>query len=95
MKYPTEKVEQDQQKDERRHQVEDHRKALQNVCRQLEQENEQLRLRYAEVCRTNGKEPLSPPLSPEDEPSLTVAEDLEQVFEGCWCRADLTPQPTT
>jgi hypothetical protein len=80
LKYPAEKAEQNQQKAERHHQVKDQRKALQNVCRQLERENEQLRLRYTDVCRTNGKEPepFSPPLSPEDEPSLTVAEDLAQ-----------------
>jgi hypothetical protein len=78
LKHPDEKAEQDQQADERRRQVDDHRKALQNVCRQLEQENEQLRLRYTDVCRTNGKEPepFSPPLVPEDDPSLSVADDL-------------------
>jgi hypothetical protein len=65
LKHPDEKVEQDQQKAERRHQVEDQRKALQNLCRQLEQENEQLRLRNTDLCRTNGKEPepFPPPLA--------------------------------
>jgi hypothetical protein len=84
LKYPDEKTEQDNQTDERCHQREDQRAALQNVCRQLERENEQLRLRYTDVGRTNGKqpEPVSPPLSPEDEPSLTVAEDLEQGLRG-------------
>jgi hypothetical protein len=80
LKHPDEKVEQDQQKAERRHQVEDQRKALQNLCRQLEQENEQLRLRNTDLCRTNGKEPepFPPPLAPADGPSSTIAEDLEQ-----------------
>ena len=43
LKHPTEKAEQDQQKAERRHQAKDDRKALQDVCRQLERENGQLR----------------------------------------------------
>ena len=87
LKYPEEKAEEAKQQDERRHQVEDQRTALQNLCRELERKNEQLELekevreqRYSDVCRTTGKEPepFSPPLSPEDEPSRTVAEDLEQ-----------------
>ena len=84
LKYPAEKAEQDQQKAERHRQVEDQRAAMQNVCRQLERENEQLRLRYTDLCRTTGKEPepFSPPLSPEEEPALTVAEDLEQGLRG-------------
>src|ERR1035437_2620794 len=87
LKYPTEKAEEAKQQDERRHQVEDQRTALQNLCRELERKNEQLELekevreqRYSDVCRTTGKEPepFSPPLPPEDEPSRTVAADLEQ-----------------
>jgi hypothetical protein len=91
LKHPTEKAEQDQQKAERRRQVEDQRTALQNLCRELERKNEQLELekevreqRYSDLCRTTGKEPepFSPPLSPEDEPTLTVAEDLELGLRG-------------
>ena len=80
LKYPDEKIEQDNQADERRHQREDQRTALQNVCRQLERENEQREERYIDLCRSVGKEPepFSPPLSPEEEPTRTVAEDLEQ-----------------
>jgi hypothetical protein len=91
LKHPTEKAEQDQQKAERRHQVEDQRTALQNIYRELERKNEQLERekeereqRYKDLCRTIGKdpEPFSPPLSPEAEPSRTVAEDLEQGLRG-------------
>ena len=80
LKHPTEKAERGQQLEERRHQEDDQRTALQNVCRQLEQENEQLRQRYTESCHSAGKAPelLSPPLVPEAEPSLTVTEDLER-----------------
>ena len=82
LKHPTEKVEQDQQKAERRHQIEDQRTALQNICRQLERATEEREQRYIALCRSVGKEPepFSPPLSPENEPSLTVAEDLEQAI---------------
>lgn len=87
LKHPTEKVEQDQQKTERRHQIEDQRTAMQNICRQLERENDKLEhekeereQRYTALCRSVGQEPepFSPPLSPETEPSPTVAEDLER-----------------
>jgi hypothetical protein len=79
-KCPREEAEQDQQKAERRRQVEDQRTALQNLCRQLERETEEREQRYADLCRSVGKEPepFSPPLATEDEPSRTVAEDLEQ-----------------
>ena len=82
LKHPTEKVEHDQQKAERRHQIEDQRTALQKLCRQLEREKEEREQRYTVLCRSVGKEPepFSPPLSSEDEPSLTVAEDLEQAL---------------
>ena len=82
LKHPTEKAEQDQQKVERRHQIEDQRTALQNICRQLERATEEREQRYIALCRSVGKEPepFSPPLSPENEPSLTVAEDLEQAL---------------
>jgi hypothetical protein len=68
------------QKDEQRHQAKDEREALQNVCRNLEQQIEQLRHRNAELCRTNGlePEPLAPPLAPKDQPPLNVTGDLEQ-----------------
>jgi hypothetical protein len=90
-KYPTEKADQDQQKAERRLQEADHQKALQGFCRQLECEKEQLgaekdeyKQRYVEQCGTLGKEPepLAPPLAPEDQPELTVAEDLTQGLRG-------------
>ena len=41
-KHPTEKVEQDQQKAERRHQKEDQRTALQDLCREQERQTEKL-----------------------------------------------------
>jgi hypothetical protein len=87
LKYPAEKAEQDQQKAERRHQIEDQRTALQNLCRQMERKQEELQRekeereqRYTDLCRSMGQEPepFSPPLSPDHEPSHTVAEDLEQ-----------------
>ena len=79
LKHPTEKVEQDRQKAERRHQMEDQQAALQNLCRQLERATEEREQRYMALCRSVGKEPepFSPPLN---EPSLTVAEDLEQAL---------------
>ena len=74
---------------ERRHQIEDQRTALQNICRQLEREKEEREQRYMDLCRSVGKEPepFSPPLSPENEPPSTVAEDLER---GSSCVADGT-----
>ena len=82
LKHPTERVEQDQQKAERRHQIEDQRTALQNICRQLEHATEEREQQYIALCRSVGKEPkpFSPPLSPEAEPPLSVAEDLERAF---------------
>ncbi len=82
LKHPTEKVEQDQQKAERRRQIDDQRTALQSICRQLERDKEEREQRYTALCRSVGKEPepFSPRLSPENEPSLTVAEDLEQAL---------------
>jgi hypothetical protein len=91
LKQPTEKAEQVQQKAERRHQEADHQKALQDLCRQLEREREQLERekgereqRYIDLCHRVAKEPepFSPPLSPEAEPAVTVAEDLEQGLRG-------------
>ena len=68
LKHPTEQAEQSKQQEEQRRQAEDHRMALQDVCRKLEQENELLRQRYEDSCRSAGKEPepLSPPLVPEE-----------------------------
>ena len=67
---------------ERRQQEDDHRTALQKICRQLEREKEEREQRYLDLCRSVGKEPepFSPPLSPENEPPLSVAEDLEQAL---------------
>ena len=87
LKHPAEKAELDQQKAERRRQIDDQRTALQNLCRQQEWDKAQLvraietrEQQYADLCRSVGKEPepFSPPLAPEDEPSRTVAQDLEQ-----------------
>jgi len=80
LKHPTQKAEQDQQKAERRHQTDDQRVALQGLCRQLEKKLEERELRYIDLCHSIDKEPepFSPPLSPEEEPTRTVAEDLEQ-----------------
>jgi len=87
-KHPAERVEQDQQKAERRRQMEDQRTALQNLCRQEERKTEKLvrqkeerERQYTALCRSIGKEPepLSPPL-PDDEPPLSVAEDLERAL---------------
>jgi hypothetical protein len=80
LKNSTEQTEQNAQKEERRRQVEDQREALQNLCKSLKRANEELRQRYAEACRSAGKEPeaLSPPLAPKTESSITTAEDLEQ-----------------
>jgi hypothetical protein len=82
LKHPAEKAEHDQQKVERRHQTEDQRTAFQNICRQLERATEEREQQYIALCRSVGKEPepLSPPLSPENEPSVTVAEDLERAI---------------
>jgi hypothetical protein len=81
-KHLVEKAERDQQKVERRHQKEDQRTALQNLCRQLEHATEEREQQYTALCRSIGKEPepLSPPLSPENEPSLSAAEDLERAI---------------
>jgi hypothetical protein len=82
LKNPTQQAKQDQQKSERRRQVKDHRTALVNRCKRLEREKEEREQRYVDLCRSAGKEPepFSPPLSPEDEPPLTDAEDLEQAL---------------
>ena len=94
LKHPTEKVEQDQQKAERRHQIEDQRTALQTICRQLERATEESEQRYIALCRSVGKEPepFSPPLSPENESSLTVAEDLEQALRVLLTARGINPK---
>ena len=85
-KHPCEEAEQDGQKAERRRQIEDQRTALQNLCRQQERqtqklirEKEEREQKYTGLCHSVGKEPepFPPPLPPENEPSLTVAEDLD------------------
>jgi hypothetical protein len=55
---------------------------LQNICRQLERALEERDQQYIGLCRSVDKEPepFSPPLSPENELSLTVAEDLERAI---------------
>jgi hypothetical protein len=84
MKKPTEKAERDQQKVERRHQTDDQRVALQNLCKQLERERDQREERYTDLCRRvdQKQEPFSPLLAPADERPLTVAEDLAQGLRG-------------
>ena len=66
---------------ERRHQIEDQRSALQKICRQLERALEERDQQYG-LCHSVGKEPepFPPPLSPDNEPSLTVAEDIERAI---------------
>lgn len=100
LKHPTEKAEQDQQKAERRHQEVDNLKALQGFCRQQEREKEQLgaerdeyKQRYVGQCGTLSiePEPLAPPLALEDQPELTVAEDLTQGLRGFLLSRGLDP----
>jgi hypothetical protein len=88
-KHPTAKAEEEQQKAERRRQIHDQRIALQNICRQEERKSEKLlrekeehEQRYLTLCRSLGREPepFSPPASPDDEPPLSVAEDLERAL---------------
>ena len=66
-KNPEDKAKQAQQKAERRRQVKDQQTALVNVCRQLEREKDEREQRYADLCRSVGREPepFAPPLSPE------------------------------
>jgi hypothetical protein len=74
--HPTETAEQENQQNERRHDVEDKHKVLQDHYRQLERENEFLKQHYTDECRSSGKEPQ--PLPPQEgAASRTVAEDLE------------------
>jgi hypothetical protein len=82
LKPPTENAEQDQQKAERRRQGEDQRRALLNVCKQLERERDVRDQQYTELCRSAGKvpEPISPPFVPDGEPPRTPAGDLEQAI---------------
>jgi hypothetical protein len=54
LKHPSERVERDQQKAERRRQEDDQRTALQKTCRQLEREKEEREQRYLDVCRSVG-----------------------------------------
>ncbi len=95
-KYPTEKAQQDQQKAERRHQVEDQRTALQTLVRQLEREKEEREQRYIDLCHSVEKEPelFSQPLSPAKEPAVTVAEDLEQGLRGLLLSRGFDPAVT-
>ena len=64
LKHPSEKAERDQQKAERRHQIQDQRTALQSLCRQQERKTEKLvrekeerERQYTALCRSIGKEP--------------------------------------
>lgn len=82
LKHSSDKAERDGQKAERRQQKDDQRMALQKICRQLEREKEEREERYMGLCRSVGKEPepFSPPVSLENEPPLSVAEDLERAL---------------
>jgi hypothetical protein len=79
-KHPEEKADQESRKEERRHQVRDQFKALENKFMQLKRENELHQQRYADLCQSTGTdpEPLAPPASQEQGAPRTVAEDLEQ-----------------
>ena len=86
-KHPDKQTKHNQRKAERQRQEGEQRTALQNLCHQAERDKEQLlrekearERQYVELCRTTGKEPepVSPPLAPDDEPSLPAAEKLEQ-----------------
>jgi hypothetical protein len=78
-KNPDERADQENQKKERRHQIEDQREALQNLCQQLEREKEQREQRYTDLCRSIGREPepFAPPL-PLEPGASGSADDLEQ-----------------
>ena len=92
LKHPVEEGAQARQKEERRHQDEEHGKALRGLCRQLEQEKEELERRYTELCREIGKEPqpFSAPLVPEEGHRSPPAKSLSG-RSGCFCcRVDLT-----
>ena len=87
--HPTEKVEEDQQKAERRHQKEDQRTAFLDLCREQEWKRRSCGKRNASSAIGSlpqlgqEPEPFSPPSSPEDEPPLTDAEDLERAIRVC------------
>ena len=90
LKHP---AEQDEKKYERGRKARDQQQAMQDIYKKLERKNEQLEQRYTELCRSAGKEPeqFSPPLAPSDEPSPTVAEDLEQSVRGVLTLYGLDP----
>jgi hypothetical protein len=79
LKNPAEEAEQDQQKAERRRQIKDQRKALQNACLGLERQRDQREARYVALCRELGRnpEPFDPAV-PKEAPSTSRAEDLDQ-----------------
>ena len=103
LKHPAEKAEQDQQKAERRHQIEDQRTALQNICRQQERQTEKLirerRNASSSILTSAAAWAKSPNrfrrrCHQRTSRLYTVAEDLEQALR---CVADGTrirPQPT-
>ena len=89
LKHPNEKAEQDQQKAERRQQVDHQVVALQNLYKQVERERDELvrekeerEQKFTDPGASVGKEPepLAPPLAPADQPELTVGEDLTQAL---------------
>lgn len=95
-KQPNETAEQDAQQKERRHQVDDQRKGLQGLCRQLEQRTELLLQLYTNECRSAGRdpEPLPPPASQAEGASPTVAEALEQSLRALLTSHGLDPAAT-
>jgi hypothetical protein len=78
--HPNGKTEQDKQKEtERRRQIDDQRKALQDLRTQLGRQNEAQEQRYSELCRTTGTKPEPLPSLPQEEGTpRPVAETLEQ-----------------
>jgi hypothetical protein len=82
------------QKGERLRQEKDERTALQNVCRKLEQENEVLRQRYEDSCRSAGREPepLPKPPTPDGEQSATAAEDMERAVRRLLLSRGIDPK---
>ena len=92
LKHPTEKAEQDQQKAERRRQIEDQRTALQSLCRQEERKKEKLlrekeerERQYTALCRSIGKEPepISPQLHQTTNRPYPLPKILSKRFDFC------------
>jgi hypothetical protein len=95
-KHPEEKAGQQNQKEERRRHVEDQRKVLQDLCTQLQRQNEAQEQRYSELCRTTGTKPKPLlALPPEEGTSRAVAEALEQSLRVLLTLHGLDPAATS